>query len=138
MNRLHFFLIVIAVLSSCSEDKTDKLPFPLDDVFELKCKEIRNNNETGIHISLDSVLNDSRCPKGVICIWEGNARVRFIYSKNVQDTRFELNTHGSLSFPSDTVIDGYRIELIDLNPYPEAGKIIPQSEYRAEIKITEE
>ena len=32
-------------------------------------------NSSGLEITFNRVLEDSRCPKGVECVWEGNGRV---------------------------------------------------------------
>ncbi len=138
MKNLILIEVIIISLFACSKNEADIRSFMLDKSFELKYNKTRNNLENGIIISLDSVLNDSRCPKGAACVWAGNARVRFIYSNNTNDLKFILNTLGSLYFPKDTLIDGFRIKLIDLYPYPEIGKIIRQRDYKAELRIIQE
>ena len=86
-------------------------------------------------VVLDSVLSDSRCPKGVVCVWEGNAEVRLktimtLYNKK---NIFRLNTNPQ--FTQDTIINNYRFKLLELNPYPENGKTFPHYNYRATIVI---
>ena len=107
-----------------------------DKTLEVKYGQPGNYADNSLVISLDSVLNDSRCPKNVYCIWAGNAEVRLVYSKDNHNVKFVLNTLPS--FRTDTVINGYRIKLVDLRPYPVSGIIIKQSDYKAEIKITKE
>jgi hypothetical protein len=84
-------------------------------------------------VSLDSVLNDSRCPSNVNCIWEGNAEVRFVYLNGTKMVKFSLNTNSSMR--KDTLLDGYTIELVRLTPYPDTEKVIEQKDYKAELKI---
>ncbi len=44
-----------------------------------------------VAIKFTEIVEDSRCPEGVACIWAGNARVKLIVSKGKQCTAIELN-----------------------------------------------
>ena len=79
---------------------------------------------------LDSVLNDSRCPTGAECIWAGNAAVRFTYTSASSKVSFVLNTISS--FRTDSLIEGYRIRMTKLSPYPVLGVAIKQSDYKGQ------
>jgi hypothetical protein len=136
MKNLTSLLAVLLILTAGCQEEKDSSSFILDQSFELTCNEVKTDDGNGLIISLDSVLNDSRCPKGCYCFWEGNAEARFIFSHDHNRTSFVLNTFGG--WRTDTLINGYRIKLIHILPYPEIGTIIRQSDYRAEIEITEE
>lgn len=106
----------------------------LNDTVYLSYQDCLNDNENKMYICLDSVLNDSRCPIGVYCFWEGNAIVRLKYQKyNSKPVIFDLNTHKE--FSSDTIIDRYKFTLLGLTPYPVAHQIIAQKDYKAKILI---
>ena len=126
-------VFVLVALFCCKNDFISA-PLVLNKPIELRYGEISKNADYNISIVLDSVLNDSRCPIGMECIWAGNAEVRFIYSSANSTQPFVLNT--LTSFPTDTLIEGYRIKLNTLTPYPEAGLVIKQVDYKAEIQIT--
>jgi len=126
-------VFVLVALFCCKNDFIST-PLVLNKPIELRYGEISKNADYNISIVLDSVLNDSRCPIGMECIWAGNAAVRFIYSSANSTQPFVLNT--LTSFPTDTLIEGYRIKLNTLTPYPEAGLVIKQVDYKAEIQIT--
>jgi hypothetical protein len=84
-------------------------------------------------IRLDSIINESRCPLGVVCIWEGNAEARFMMNYNGSVNYFSLNTfRGSRT---DTVIDGLYIKMIWLNPSPVEGIEFNPSKYSAGLVI---
>ena len=103
----------------------------------LSCKDCLYDPETRIYLCFDSVLNDSRCPAGVYCIWEGNAEVRFKLEKYDNRTIvFDLNTHAG--FTTDTIVSGYKITLLNLDPYPVVDHRINQNDYKAEILIEKE
>jgi len=126
-------VFVLVALFCCKNDFISA-PLVLNKPIELRYGEISKNADYNISIVLDSVLNDSRCPIGMECIWAGNAEVRFIYSSANSTQPFVLNT--LTSFRTDTLIEGYRIKLNTLTPYPEAGLVIKQVDYKAEIQIT--
>src|SRR5262245_13119919 len=61
--------------------------------FELKINDEALIEGEGLTVSFDSVLEDSRCPEGVDCIWHGNAKIRLKSGKQKQTpATVELNT----------------------------------------------
>ncbi len=106
----------------------------LNDTISLSLNDCLNYPEGGFFICFDSLIGDSRCPAGVYCFWEGNAEVRFRFEKyNSNPILFDLNTHHG--FTTDTIIDNYKIKLLDLKPHPVYSKILEKDRLRAEIII---
>jgi hypothetical protein len=133
-------LFMLLLLSNCSKNTelTGNSSFSLNDTLELAINKSAINNNNHLTITIDSVLSDSRCPSDVVCIWEGNAAVRFLFANADEETKFVLNTHGGDNFRSDTIIDEYRIQLVNLKPYPVSTKVISNDEYVAELLIKKE
>jgi hypothetical protein len=133
-------LLLVLLLSNCNKDNdlTGDSIFNLNDTLELVIDKSAINNDNQLTIRIDSVLNDSRCPSDVVCGWEGNAGIRFLFTNANVETKFVLNTHGGESFPSDTIIGGYYIQLIALRPYPISTSKILNSEYVADLLIKKE
>jgi len=105
-----------------------------NDTIGLSYKKCLYDPEDNFYICLDSVLNDSRCPKGAMCIWEGNAEIKLKFEKlNESPLYFNLNTN--LRFTRDTFIDRYSISIIDLSPYPEIGIKHSPNLYKASLII---
>lgn len=77
-----------------------------------------------ITIKFISVVEDSRCPVGVDCIWAGNAKIKIALKKGKKAaTSFELN---STLKPEVVEYEGYDIRLADLTPRPgEKGGAAP-------------
>jgi hypothetical protein len=106
----------------------------LNDTLSLSYNDCLNDGENQMYICFDTVLNDSRCPIGVYCFWEGNATIRFKYQKfDSKPAMFDLNTHKG--FTTDIIIDGYRFTLLGLTPYPIANQKTEQKDYKAKILI---
>lgn len=80
------------------------------------------------------VVEDSRCPKGVDCVWAGMARVRLELSVNRGETQeVVLDTLAE----TDTAEFGdSSIRLKSLDPYPEAGAQIDPKTYVATLEVT--
>ena len=136
MKTLTVLSIFFFLLTVCCQKEKNNTQFVFDQPFELKYGETKNNAESGLIITLDSVVNDSRCPGNALCIWAGNAEVRLVYLKDNHSVRFILNTLPS--FKTDTIINGYNIELVNLSPYPLTDTSIKQTDYKATIKVTRE
>jgi hypothetical protein len=78
-------------------------------------------------------VQDSRCPEGVSCFWEGNAKVTLKVSHKKKLDTISLNTHQK--FSQDTLINGMTISLLKLNPYPKDGEQLQLKDYSVNIKI---
>jgi len=85
-----------------------------------------------VRITFEGVGDDSRCPEGAECVWEGNAVVRLEYiAPDSPPIGFRLNTARTLT--RDTTIQRHRIELVSLTPYPKTETGVRPSDYRAEL-----
>jgi hypothetical protein len=93
--------------------------------------------ENQTYLCFDSVLTDSRCPTGVMCFWAGEAKVQFSLQKHNEDPIvFVLSPAGQNS--EGVVIDGYRIKMIDLLPYPDIEVQTQPEDYEAVLLVTRE
>ncbi len=81
------------------------------------------------------VVNDSRCAKNVVCVWQGQASclVEITYMESLH--RLTLTQPGLTDEPSQFDFREYVIEF-DLVPYPEAGKVIDKDDYRLQLVVT--
>ena len=59
---------------------------------ELGFNDIYYNSEYDFSLQIDSITSDSRCPIDAVCIWAGNAQVRFkLISQGNHQYLFNLN-----------------------------------------------
>ncbi|GAB5398489.1 MAG: hypothetical protein Aureis2KO_00740 [Aureisphaera sp.] len=79
-----------------------------------------------VSITFVKVLEDSRCPKYVNCMWAGQARIEVMISEKGKDTITKEITLGANEASSKNKTffkkDNYFIKVMALNPYPEDGK----------------
>lgn len=95
-------------------------------------------SDSQVRLCFDSVISDSRCPANANCVWQGTAVCRFSFFKNGKESPIILST---LALPGqynkDTIVAGYKIEFINLLPYPGLPpEPAPGNEIKAEVKIT--
>lgn len=90
-----------------------------------------------VRVRFDEVLEDSRCPTNVICVWQGRARIQILVGINgTGDNPTELMLEGAREDLSLQVVDKYGVRLEALNPYPgSTGKEKP--EYVATLTVIE-
>ena len=83
--------------------------------------------------SIDKVI-DSRCPKNVQCVWAGDVDINLeIFHKSAKiDTILNLNTPNNLPY----TFYGYDWKINRVEPYPEFGQHIDQSDYIITLTIT--
>lgn len=66
-----------------------------------------------ISIKFVKVIEDSRCPVNVNCIWAGNAKIEVEISKGSKTESFILNTSGQ---ETSARLSDYLVKFTDLNP----------------------
>lgn len=91
----------------------------------------------GATFTFESVMEDSRCPKDVTCVWEGEAKVRIIIEtasdrkvKQIifRGERFGTEEENMLVETKTKKLIGYR-----LSPYPETTMPKEERVYQLEV-----
>jgi hypothetical protein len=91
---------------------------------------------TNLWITFVAVESDSRCPSDVNCVWAGNAAVQVQVNSGRRSKTLTLNTGRGAAFPSEIEFKGYRVKLVNLNPYPRSDRKIPADGYAATLLVT--
>ncbi len=87
-------------------------------------------------IRLVEVLEDSRCPKGVDCIWAGNAKVLVeITSESGKKTTKEIILNDGRVAPIYSE-EGLVISIKGLAPYPTSLSKIKASDYYLRVEVS--
>ncbi len=82
----------------------------------------------GVMFTIEQV-EDSRCAIGVVCIWQGEARVKFTASKDGVTEQLELvEREIDAVFNIETAIQ-------QVKPYPEEGVPVKQQDYQVYISF---
>lgn len=91
----------------------------------------------GVKVRFSAVESDSRCPMDAVCVWQGDAVAVFVVEQNCEcrTPAFELKLHTTLE-PKSGSAYGFRVELLQLAPYPRASSPTKPDAYSAYIRLT--
>jgi hypothetical protein len=89
-----------------------------------------------LSVRFERVSEDSRCPQGVNCVWEGDAVVALVAARAGGTGQHQLHTSGR--FARQVMEGPYRIELLKLEPVPAEGTQVPPAQYTATLRVVRE
>jgi hypothetical protein len=102
----------------------------LNDSVNVKvCQTVRLSNGELV-FQFNSVLDDSRCPIGVECLWQGNASILLSFPNHI-DTLNTFYEQGQIEYGN------YKVRMIDLLPWPIWQQPIDKNTYVARLKVTQ-
>lgn len=137
--RLLHLVMTMAATTACADnvlETTDGSPESASVTgteFVLKYGEEKVLDGTVVRLNFGDVLEDSRCPKDVTCVWAGNATVLVGIAAGSGPTHaLELNT--TLE-PHSRDRLGVRVTLLAVTPEPESDRSIPDEEYRVRLRV---
>ncbi|WP_142453350.1 hypothetical protein [Gracilimonas mengyeensis] len=108
--------------------------FKIGEEFDLRVGQLAETNGASITIQFMEILEDSRCPASLMCFWAGNAKVSMKIAEGNSERMLELNTHPDMK--QSEIFQGYKLQLIALNPYPQKQyPSIPKEDYRATLRV---
>ena len=86
-----------------------------------------------LSIKFVELVEDSRCPTGVQCIWAGNGKIKVGIKRGSGAAKiFEMDTNG----PNNSVLyAGYKITLKSLTPHPAENIRINRNGYVAAFTV---
>ena len=109
--------------------------FKLDQVFELKMNGSTQLEGGGLKITFSGVPEDSRCPKGVNCIQEGQIRISLAVVSGSQTRTLEFTRKASQTGNVTQSFENYKIQWLDVSPYPEKDKKIKAEDYKLKVAV---
>jgi len=138
---LFIFLLIISLLifyfSKHSEriQQNEEIFSNLYDVFILKINQTAFIKSENLKIKFVNVIEDSRCPVDVVCVWAGRVVVLLSISKdNKYFEDFELSYSISQKEQDKKIFDGYSIKFIRIEPEKFSKQKI--SEYFAYFSVS--
>ncbi len=139
--RFVLSLLLGTVVAACSgspaqpgTDRSEQFAVPGSE-FQLRTGATAVLSGQALRITFEAVTEDSRCPAGAECVWEGNARVQLIVAARGGPSRsVGLNT--TLE-PRQTDISGFTLRLVKLDPVPVLDAPLRQAQYVATLMVTQ-
>jgi predicted rRNA methylase YqxC with S4 and FtsJ domains len=134
--NINLVFLLVAILASCAQDPIISRKVSLNEQFTIKAGQQVAIKGEKLSVQFSSVQNESRCPTGVQCVWEGNAAVSIEASKKRKKAvQAILNTNIQ---PNELAYKKYRIRLLGLNPYPRIDEKIEAKDYEAVMIVTKD
>jgi len=126
-----WFIVFLFVTAAMAPRPGGEMRVTMGRDFVLKVGQSAVVERAGASVRFDGVIEDSRCPRGAMCIRAGNARVAVtIEFAGGRSDRAELNTAEG---PKEVVSGGLKIGLVSVDPYPVVHRPIDRRAYTATL-----
>ena len=128
-------LMLSIIVFSCKKETPLPGTFKLGETFELSPANPSADSDN-LSITYRNIEEDSRCPNGAICVWEGRAVVNFEFVSGIKSYNVQLmDWAGRPEMAKDTV-GKHIVHLEVVNPYPEYNAPLDEEDYRFSLNIT--
>ncbi len=131
--------LALSMLIACDDSSPTSPAISLPATVQLQVGQSVLVSSGDLVVGFTEVMQDSRCPSNstTICAWEGEAVVKVEVSANRQALGSPLlSTHpNNGSSPNAVSLEGYRLQALELDPYPVTWNSIPPSDYRLTLRI---
>ncbi|MCB7481804.1 hypothetical protein [Christiangramia sediminis] len=88
-------------------------------------------------IKFKKVISDSRCPKGVTCVWAGEVKILIEFYEQGKFKGDKIITGSNISIEEFFNVKDLIIKTLVVYPYPEINEKISSEEYSLSLKISE-
>jgi hypothetical protein len=133
MNQCFKYIFVILGFIWLNAALADPANALIGKEFSLGIGQTANIEGEKLIIKFKAVLEDSRCPVNVVCVWAGNGKVEFeILDIDGQNKTVTLNTEEE---PRVTTLKGHNLKLISLNPLRIDGVSISPGDYSVTLLV---
>ncbi len=143
-HQLPCLALLILGFGQCKKADTNgcqPFNFSLNDTVELcpNADATLHNGNTPLVVRLKSVIDDSRCPVDVDCVWAGLTHPILVISQEglVETDTLELMDQPGNDFTDHVLVGGYKIKLISVSPEPHSGQTITAEDYRVKVQVTQ-
>lgn len=127
---------ILLLTTAChKKPKSGYKEIKIDQFVELKMDEGVFIPEEDFKLTFTGVPEDSRCPKFTNCIQEGQVRVTMTAVYEGKTFPVEFSRKGAETGNNSATVANYKVQLYDVQPYPEAGKKINLTDYKARIAV---
>jgi hypothetical protein len=134
------FLMAVAVPARAAALADEATPTPTQPDLQVPYRQMATTDDGALSLSLVGIDEDSRCPREVMCVWQGRAVVRVQAVLDGED-------HGEVALTTivvpnrspgttDATVGPYTLHLVGLTPYPSVNQKPGKDEYVAIVRIT--
>jgi hypothetical protein len=131
------FALLPATPASADADAT---PVTATSEIQVPYGQMASADAGALQLTFVSVDEDSRCPREVMCVWQGRAVIRVRAEVNDADQgEVALTTTvvpGNGPSTADATIGPYTLRLVEMTPYPSVSQQPGKDEYVATVRVT--
>lgn len=117
LSFVKYLLILILFSGTACEEVIVDQPLRIGKEFTFQINKAYTSEDGNFTLKIADI-GDSRCPEGVVCVWQGEVTVKGEWTENNSKSTFELH---SVMTDQQKQPKGYTIKLIDARPYPKYG-----------------
>jgi len=130
---IYHAIAVVLFFAVTSAESAEPGRIILDKEFSLGLGQSAMTADGKLVIKFKAVLEDSRCPVNVVCVWAGNGKVEFeVIDIDGQTKSVALNTEEE---PKAAAFKGHRLTLLALDPPRRDGVSIVPMDYVVTIRV---
>ncbi|MCC6723593.1 MAG: hypothetical protein IT258_03725 [Saprospiraceae bacterium] len=135
--KFSILLLSVSLLAACGKKpKASQINIKSNEFFELKVGNTAIIPEDKFKLTFTGVPEDSRCPKFVTCIQEGQIKMTFVaVIDGKSQPPVELVRKPSDKRPATADIGAYKIQVYDITPERENGKQLNPADYKARMTV---
>jgi len=130
---IYHAMVVVLFFAGISAESAEPGRIFLDKQFTLGFGQSAMTADGKLVITFKAVLEDSRCPVNVVCIWAGNGKVEFeVIDIDGQKKSVALNTEQE---PKAAAFKGHRLTLLALDPPRKDGVPLVPEDYFVTVRV---
>jgi hydroxymethylpyrimidine pyrophosphatase-like HAD family hydrolase len=135
-----FLAAMLLLLAACDtkkaqEDDGNYNNVQFDAPFKMTQKKGVKFENDDLKIIFNNVSEDSRCPEGTTCTWEGQVKVNLTIKTKNSSKQVEILRKGKQKENAIQQIGEHTIYLMAVNPYPKDGEKIAQEDYKITMVV---
>jgi hypothetical protein len=131
--RLLISFLVLILLAGCQGSEA-RIKASIDTEFSFAIGQTAELQGEQITILFEGIQDDSRCPKGATCIWQGRVSSILRINDNGLTSKLVLTEPGLSDQNGKNIYKQYEFTS-HVQPYPELGKKISSEDYRLLLTI---
>jgi len=132
---LYFLGLLLIVLTTSSCGGFDNYQAHLNEEFCLSVGQSAFVTEEDLGVKFIEIIEDSRCPQGVTCVWAGRVTCLIDIIEAGSSYKMTLTEPGLTDEYSRERCESYELAF-HVTPYPQAGEKIYQETYRLHLIIS--
>ena len=118
-------MVAIFWIGSCAKNDSIDPDFKLGEAFEIKVNHSVVNQNEDVKFRITKIVEDSRCPEEVMCVWEGQVRMEVEIEIDGSTYTKELIYYSS----NPMEFGGYKFRVLSVLPGNQIDETIPIEDY---------